>query len=270
MLQVVWQWYRPFISEFRKSLGLSKYNFRRFLRDLRTTPTIGAYSPGLIPHPADWPENIHITGSLYLDLPPSWQPCPELISFLEDGDPPVYIGFGSMGGENPEAMANLTIEALCQSGQRGVLLRGWGGLKPEMVPAEILVVDSVPHSWLFPRMAAVVHHGGAGTTAEGLRAGVPNFIVPFVFDQSFWGARVKALGLGPEPITHKQLTTERLAESIRRAVTDHQMRQRAIACGEAIRNENSLENAVRIIERYLGKAKFGKNVEVQRQGVRLS
>ena len=103
------------------------------------------------------------------------------------GEPPVYIGFGSMAGRNPEQLAMLILEALAKSGQRGLLLTGWGGLRPELVPDNVFVLDSAPHSWLFPRMAAVVHHGGAGTTAEGLRAGVPTVIVPFAFDQPFWG-----------------------------------------------------------------------------------
>lgn len=261
MLQVVWQWYRPFVKDFRKSLELPKYSFGQFLRDLRTTPTIGAYSPSLIPHPADWPENIHITGPLFLDSPAGWEPSPELLSFLEEGNPPVYLGFGSMGGQNPGVLADIAIDALCRSGLRGVLNRGWGGLQPEMVPPEIFVVDSVPHNWLFPRTAAVVHHGGAGTTSEGLRAGVPNVIVPFVFDQHFWGAQVQAIGAGPEPLPHKQLTSERLTESIRRAASDQQMQLRAKSLGQAIRNENGLENAVKIVEHYLGKAKNGKGME---------
>ena len=136
-----------------------------------------------------------------------------------------------MAGRNPEQLATIIMEALAKSGQRGLLLTGWGGLRTELVPDNVFVVDSAPHSWLFPRMAAVVHHGGAGTTAEGLRAGVPSVIVPFVLDQPFWGARVKALGLGPDPIPQKHLTADRLANAIRIAVTDSGMKQRAKACG---------------------------------------
>jgi len=102
-------------------------------------------------------------------------------------------------------------------------------------------------------MAAVVHHGGAGTTAEGLRAGVPTVVIPFIFDQSFWGARIKALGLGPDPIPLKKLTADRLAKAIKIAVTDPGMRQRAISCGEAIRAEDGTGNAVEIIKQYLGR-----------------
>ena len=252
MLQVVWLWYRPFVNDFRRRLGLSPYSAARSYRALRSTPMLGAYSPSLIPHPADWPESVHVTGNYFLEPEAGWQPTPELQAFLAAGDPPVYIGFGSMGGRNPEQLARLILEALAKSGQRGVLLTGWGGMRTESVPAHVFVIDSAPHSWLFPRVAAVVHHGGAGTTAEGLCAGVPTVIVPFVFDQPFWGARVKALGLGPEPIPQKQLTAERLAAAITRAVTDSSMRQRASAYGAAMRAEHGVGNAVKVIKHYFG------------------
>jgi sterol 3beta-glucosyltransferase len=144
------------------------------------------------------------------------------------------------------------LQALASSGQRGLLLTGWGGLRSRSVPEDVFILDSAPHRWLFPRMAAVVHHGGAGTTAEGLRAGVPAVIVPFVFDQTFWGARIKALGLGPGPIPVKQLTASRLASAIRTAVTDPGIRQRARSCGEAIRAEDGTGNAVEVIRGYWG------------------
>lgn len=252
MLQVIWLYYRPFVNEFRENLGLSAYSGASFNRALRSTPMLSAYSPNIISHPADWSEKVHITGYLFHDLDADWQPTSDLRTFLDAGDPPIYVGFGSMSGRNPEELASLAIEALAISGQRGLLLTGWGGLRPELVPESVFVLDSAPHSWLFPRMAAVVHHGGAGTTAEGLRAGVPNVIVPFVFDQPFWGARVKAMGLGPDPVPQKRLTAKRLADAIRIAVSDSGMKQRANACGVAIRAEHGVENAVRIIHQYFG------------------
>ncbi len=259
MLQVIWLWYSPFVNEFRQRLGLSTYTAARFYRALRSTPMLSAYSPSLIPHPADWPESVHVTGYFFLDSQADWQPSSELKAFLDAGDPPVYIGFGSMAGRNPEQLAKLILGALAKSGQRGLLLTGWGGLRTELVPDNVFVVDAAPHSWLFPHMAAVVHHGGAGTTAEGLRAGVPTVIVPFVFDQHFWGARIKALGLGPDPIPQKNLTADRLADAIRIAVTDPGMKRRANACGEAIRAENGIGNAVKIIQRYFGVAEAGES-----------
>jgi sterol 3beta-glucosyltransferase len=254
MLQVIWLWHQPFVNDFRKGLGLSPYSAAGFHRAFKATPMVSAYSPKIIPHPADWPETVHITGYLFLDTQTDWQPSSELKAFLDAGEPPVYIGFGSMAGRNPEQLARLVIAALAQSGQRGVLLTGWGGLRTEVTPESVFVLDSAPHSWLFPRMAAVVHHGGAGTTAEGVRAGAPTVIVPFVFDQPFWGARVKALGLGPDPIPHKSLTADRLANAIRVAVTDSAMKQRASSYGRAIRAENGVANAVEIIRQYVGPA----------------
>jgi sterol 3beta-glucosyltransferase len=255
MLQVVWLWYQPFVNDFRKRLGLSTYRATTFHRILRETPTLGAYSPSIIPHPPDWSDRVHITGYLFLDSQPEWQPSSDLKRFLEAGDPPVYIGFGSMAGRKPEQLAELIIEAIARSGQRGLLLKGWGGLSAESVPENVFVADAVPHSWLFPRVATVVHHGGAGTTAEGLRAGVPTVIVPFIFDQPFWGVRVKALGVGPDPIPQKNLTADRLATAIKTTVSDSIMRQNAAACGEAIRAENGIKNAVMMVKRYLGQPK---------------
>jgi sterol 3beta-glucosyltransferase len=252
MLLVVWQWYRPFVNDFRKSLGLYAFNYRNFYRTLRSTPMVSAYSPSIIPHPADWPDSVHVTGNLFLDTTVDWQPSPELDAFLEAGDPPVYIGFGSMAGRHPERLAGIVLEALARSGQRVVLLTGWGGLKTESTPEHVFVLEAAPHSWLFPRMSAVVHHGGAGTTAEGLRAGVPSIIVPFVLDQPFWGARIRALGLGPEPIPQKKLTAGRLADAIGIAVSDSAMQQRAIEYGAAVRAEDGTGNAVNIIKQYLG------------------
>ena len=252
MLQVIWQWYSPFVRDFRQRLGLPACSAARFYRALRSTPMLGAYSPSIIPHPADWPANIHVTGAFFLDQQADWQPSPELKAFLEAGSPPVYVGFGSMAGRNPEKLAKLILDALAKSGQRGLLLTGWGGLRAGLVPDNVFVLDSAPHRWLFPRMAAVVHHGGAGTTAEGLRAGVPSVIVPFAFDQFFWGARIKELGLGPDPIPQKDLTADRLAEAIRISVTDAGMKQRANSCGAAIRAENGIGSAVEIIKQYFG------------------
>ena len=257
MLQVVWMWYRPFVKDFRRRLGLSINGSLGLFRTLRRTPMLSAYSSIIIPHPPDWPESIHVTGYLFLDNRDDQQPSVELKAFLDAGDPPVYIGFGSMAGCNPEQLFKLVSEALVKSSQRGLLLTGWGGLRTELMPNNVFVADAVPHSWLFPRMAAVVHHGGAGTTAEGLRAGVPTVIIPFAFDQSFWGARIKELGLGPEPIPLKKLTADNLANAIRIAVTDPDIRERANSVGITIRAEDGVGNAIKVIRQYIGEPRIG-------------
>jgi UDP:flavonoid glycosyltransferase YjiC (YdhE family) len=252
MLQMIWQWYGPYVNEFRKRFGLVPLHSTDFHRILSATPLLGAYSPAVIPHPPDWPEQVHITGYWFQKDLSAWHPSDELQAFLEKGEPPVYVGFGSMGGRNPEDFAAIVLEALAINGQRGLLLTGWGGMNVMRVPDNVFVLNSAPHSWLFPRMAAVVHHGGAGTTAEGLRAGVPTVIVPFIVDQRFWGERIKALGIGPEPIPAKKLTADKLAAAIRAATTDSEMKARAAALGKAIRAEDGVDNPVAIVKQYLG------------------
>jgi sterol 3beta-glucosyltransferase len=252
MLYVIWQWYRPFVNGFRQRFGLPAYTADSFYRILASTPLLGAYSPAVIPHPPDWPGNAHITGYWFPDAQDEWSPSSELQEFLEAGEPPVYVGFGSMAGRNPEQFTAIVLEALAQTRQRGLLLTGWGGIQAMSVPDNVFVVDSAPHHWLFPRMAAVVHHGGAGTTAEGLRAGVPSVIVPFIVDQPFWGKRIQALGVGPAPIPRNKLAVEKLAHAIQVASAHPEVKQRAAALGQAIRAENGVANAVKIIRQYLG------------------
>ena len=142
----------------------------------------------------------------------------------------------------------MVLQALARTGQRGVLYAGWGGLKKEQLPSNVFMTRSVPHTWLFPRMAAVVHHGGVGTTAAGLAAGVPSIVTPFFADQPFWGQRVYELGVGPKPIARRHLTVDNLTTAIARALSDEEMRKKAASLGERIRAENGVAQAVTIIE----------------------
>jgi len=141
----------------------------------------------------------------------------------------------------------IVLKALRLAGQRGVLATGWGGLTADNAPESIYVLEAVPHDWLFPKTAAVVHHGGAGTTGAALRAGKPTVTCPFVGDQPFWRRRVAALGVGPSPIPQRKLTAERLADAIGSAVAEHGMRQRAASLGEAIRAEDGVGRAIAVI-----------------------
>ena len=213
-------------------------------------PILYGYSPLVVPVPADWDASNHVAGFWFLPPPAGWQPPVDLLDFLQAGPPPVYIGFGSMSSGRPGQAAALVLEALARTGQRGVLYAGWGGLQPGDLPANVYMTGSIPHSWLFPRMAAVVPHGGASTTAAGLAAGVPSVLIPFMGDQPFWGRRVQALGVGPRAIPRRQLTVERLAGAIRRALTDTDMRAAAAVLGERIRAEDGLRRAVRVIEQF--------------------
>ena len=186
----------------------------------------------------------------FMDEEP-YTPPAALADFLDGGPPPVYVGFGSMTGNDPERLTRITLEALRLSGRRGVLLSGWAGLADGELPDAVLRLDAAPHDWLFPRMAAVVHHGGVGTTHTGLRAGIPNVIVPFFGDQPFWGDRVHALGAGPRPVGQEDLTAERLAEAITAATDDETMGVQAAEVGRRIQAEDGVGEAVAIVNQYL-------------------
>jgi sterol 3beta-glucosyltransferase len=208
----------------------------------------------VVPHPLDWDASRLITGYWFLDVPQD--PPQKLVEFLSTGPAPVYIGFGSTIARDAPRLARLAIEALERSGQRGVLAARRGGLALEELPASVCAVEAVPHRWLFPQMSAVVHHGGAGTTAAGLRAGVPNIVVPFTSDQPFWGWRVERLGAGPRPIPINRLTAAILAEAITIALNDQEMRRKASELGARIRNEDGVARAVAYIEAYFSRAQL--------------
>ncbi len=209
-------------------------------------PILYGFSPSVIPAPSDWNDQTHITGFWFVDEADDWQPPAALLDFLQAGPAPIYIGFGSMSSRAPEQTADLIIQALKLTNQRAILLSGWGGLQKANIPDSIFMIDAIPHSWLFPRVSAVVHHGGASTTAAGLKAGIPSVVIPFFGDQPFWGQRVAELGVGSKPIPRKQLTAERLANAIQEVVTNEGIRQRAAKLGKQIQTENGIESAVKI------------------------
>ncbi len=249
--QMMWQGFRSADRLARRDvLGLPAASFwGPFNSDcLQQTPILYGYSPSVIPKPSDWDDKTHVTGYWFLDSADDWTPPAPLMEFLQAGSPPVYVGFGSMSSRKPEQTADLILQALAQAKQRAIILSGWGGLRKANLPDTVFMVDSIPFSWLFPRVAAVVHHGGAGTTSAGLRAGVPSIVIPFFGDQPFWGQRVAELGVGPEPIPRKKLTVERLAQAIQTALTDQTMRQRAANLGSRIQAEDGIARAVAVVE----------------------
>ena len=249
--QIVWQGFRSADRLARQEvLGLPAAPFwGPYNSDLLDRyPILYGFSPSVIPPPSDWDSRSHVTGYWLLDPATDWAPPSDLVEFLEAGPPPVYVGFGSMSSRKPEETTDLVLEALARAGQRAVVLSGWGGMGRADLPGSVLMIESAPFSWLFPRVAAIVHHGGAGTTAEGLKAGVPSVIVPFFGDQPYWGQRVADLGVGPSPIPRRRLTAERLAQAIREAVTDQAMRQRAANLGVSIRAEDGVARAVAVIQ----------------------
>ncbi|MFI0449068.1 glycosyltransferase [Actinomadura sp. 6N118] len=242
--QIAWQLSRPFINPWRRNeLRLSPLSLRGPMHKVRDErrPVLACFSPAVVPRPADWPSYVHVTGYWFLEEP-EWQPPGELADFLASGPAPVYVGFGSMVPKDSEMTGRIVRTALRLAGVRGIVQGD-----PATSDDDILAVDDVPHSWLFPRMAAVVHHGGAGTTAAGLRAGVPTVVTPFFGDQPFWGERVAALGAGPEPVPFSSLTVPRLAAAIR-AARSQDIASRAADLGLRIKAENGVAEACALLD----------------------
>lgn len=249
---IFWGVFDKLTNQTHQQLGLPPFGRSDFFRVINQTPSICGFSKWVVPRPADWGPQHHITGYWYSPASDDWSPSPELRAFLDAGEPPVYMGFGSMASKNPQATAQLMIDALQQANQRGIILTGWGDLKADDLPESVFLLDYAPHSWLFPQMAGVVHHGGAGTTAAALRAGVPSMIVAHMGDQPYWGQRVFDLGVGAAPLRRHTLTAEKLAQGITTLVTDRQMRQEAAQLGEHLQAETGVANAVAAVKSIVG------------------
>jgi len=214
-------------------------------------PVLNGFSPHVVPPPPDWDKNhIHTTGYWFPEEK-DWAPPDALLHFLESGAPPVFIGFGSMPVKSPRMVTEQIIQAVSHSGSRAILHAGWAGLGAENLPDYIFPIDYAPYGWLFSRMSAIIHHGGSGTTAFGLRSGRPSMIIPFLFDQYYWGKQIASRGVGPAPQPFKRLSPIKLGDAIRRMQTDTEMQSRAAALGEKIRVENGLAQAVEVVEKYL-------------------
>ena len=230
------------IREWRgASLGLDGIRGQR-----QPAGTIYAYSPQVVPKPADWGEDVLVSGYWFLDSE-SWRPDAELAAFLDAGEPPLYVGFGSMPGIDAGALTELIIEALALTGKRGLLATGGGALTARPCPPGVHFIAGAPHDRLFPRVDATIHHGGAGTTAAALRAGKPTVACPFFGDQPFWGRRIAQLGMGPAPIDRKTLSAAKLAEAMV-DMDDARTRKRAADLGAAIRAEEGVGAAVAFVE----------------------
>lgn len=252
LVELGYRAYNGAVNDFRRdSLGLAKAAGSPLAlktADGRPLLVLHCYSAHLSPRPTDWPDSAQITGYWFLDHKEDWSPPTELQAFLDDGSAPVYVGFGSMAGRKPQEVTDIVVESILRAGVRAILATGWGGLEVERLPDSILSITNAPHDWLFPRVAAVVHHGGAGTTGAGLRAGRPTIICPFIADQPFWGRCVFEQGVGPEPIPYKKLTVDKLTAAITAALNDEAMRGRAEVMGQAIRAEDGIGNAIWMIE----------------------
>lgn len=250
--QVFWQVFEPLLdkwSQDRLKIRPGKLNSFGWLE--KRSLVLCGYSRFLVPRPADWPRNIHVTGPWLLPEGDDFTPPPGLTEFLEEGPKPVYVGFGSMASVNPAQVAEWVITALKANNLRGVVHQGWGGMTLGE-HENVFAVDQISHSWLFPRMAAVVHHGGAGTTHAGLSAGVPSLGLPFFGDQAFWSQRVFGMGCGPRPVTQAKLTQTKLTDHLKSLTDTPRYAKRAEEFSVRMRSEGRVPEAVAQIKRFMG------------------
>ena len=240
-------------EQVRRRAGLPKRKlYFPFDDDPLRPPTLilCAWSPSVLPPSAEWKVNVHVTGYFYFDfVDSSYQPPHELQSFLESVEKPICVSFGSMVNRDARRIDEIVRDSLKQTNHRGIILSGWGGVN-QSSSKDLLYLESAPHDWLLPRCKMVVHHGGAGTTSAGLRAGIPNIVVPFTGDQPFWGRRVHAIGAGPKPILIKNLTVERLTRAIAEA-SSPAAGERAQAARRKMRGEDGASRAVELIESHV-------------------
>ncbi|XXG73523.1 hypothetical protein AAC387_Pa07g2428 [Persea americana] len=250
---IIWWSMRTFINDFRKKkLKLSPIAyFSTYNGSISHLPTGYMWSPHLVPKPSDWGVLVDVVGFCFLNLGLKYQPQKEFVQWIQAGPKPIYIGFGSMPLEDTKKTTDIILETLKDTRQRGIIDRGWGDLGnlPE-VPDFVFLLEDCPHDWLFPQCSAVVHHGGAGTTATGLRAGCPTTVVPFFGDQFFWGDRIHAIGVGPEPIPISELSVERLSDAIT-FMLQPEVKQRAMELAKKIENEDGVAAAVDAFHRHL-------------------
>ncbi|KAG7011314.1 Sterol 3-beta-glucosyltransferase UGT80A2, partial [Cucurbita argyrosperma subsp. argyrosperma] len=203
------------------------------------------WSPHLVPKPKDWGPKVDVVGFCFLDLASSYEPPESLVNWLKAGDKPIYIGFGSLPVQEPAKMTQIIVKALELTRQRGIINKGWGGLgNLEESKDFVYLLDNCPHDWLFLQCKAVVHHGGAGTTAAGLKAACPTTIVPFFGDQPFWGEQVHARGVGPSPIPVEEFSLNKLVDAIN-FMLDPTVKKSAVELAKAMENEDGVEGAVK-------------------------
>ncbi|NED14674.1 glycosyltransferase [Streptomyces sp. SID9124] len=244
--------YAPAVTALRERLGLppaSPSDTRR-RRERADWPVLHGFSTALVPRPADWRPGLSVVGNWWPHHGVDEQLPPELEDFLGAGTAPVLIGFGSMAAGEGDRLSELAVSALRRAGLRGVLQSGSAGLAAE--GDDVLTIGDVPHALLFPRLAAVVHHAGAGTSAAALRAGVPAVTVPVTADQPFWAGRLAAIGAADEPIPFRALTAERLAGALDRVVRQGDYAKAAARGAEQMAGEDGAARAVEAVQRLTG------------------
>jgi len=247
--QMAWQSFRKVINRWRvDELGLlPKPFFGRFDNVSPEANVLAGFSKYVVPRPQEWGKNVHMTGYWFPEDDLNWQPSEDLSEFLRAGSPPVFIGFSSMPIREPQTTTQIIVDTLQRSGQRGILAGGWGDLGVGSLPDSVFKTEYIPHTWILPRVAGSVVHGGSGSSAAALRAGKPTLVIPFLMDQFFWGNRVFELGVGPRPIPFKKLTTENLVLAIDKMVNNSEMQQKAAILGDKIQAEDGVNRAVELI-----------------------
>jgi sterol 3beta-glucosyltransferase len=232
--------------------GMPGLSTRQLYRRQEATrwPFIYGYSHLVVPRPADWREGIEVAGYWWPARPDGWAPPADLERFLAAGPPPVFVGFGSRNPADADRLSRIVAAARRAAGVRMVIQSGWAnlGAAGEQDEDDVIVIGEAPHDWLFPQMAAVVHSAGAGTTAAGLRAGIPTVTVPMVTDQPFWASRVIALGAGPKAVPYKSLSAESLGAAISDAVSRDSYRSRAQAIAKQLDSEDGTLPVIRALD----------------------
>ncbi|KAM7496198.1 hypothetical protein LguiA_020612 [Lonicera macranthoides] len=250
---LIWLGIRDMINDVRKkNLKLRPVTYLSGSQGSETDVPHGyIWSPHLVPKPKDWGPKVDVVGFCFLDLASNYEPPESLSNWLKAGTRPIYIGFGSLPVQEPEKMTQIIVQALELTGQRGIINKGWGGLGNLAEPKDfVFPMDNCPHDWLFLQCAAVVHHGGAGTTAAGLKAACPTTIVPFFGDQPFWGDRVHARGVGPAPIPVDEFSLQKLVDAIK-FMLQPEVKERAVQLAKDMENEDGVTGAVRAFFKHL-------------------
>ncbi|KEQ75718.1 sterol glucosyltransferase [Aureobasidium namibiae CBS 147.97] len=248
---MTWQGLADVVNGWRETLDLEPVPTTEgpFLAYTQNIPTTYCWSGALVPKPSDWGQHIDVCGFFFRDTP-DYKPPQDLQDFLNAGSTPIYIGFGSIVLEDPEKISLIIAEAVRITGVRCVLSKGWAGLSNVSQSPDIFELGDCPHEWLFQHVSAVIHHGGAGTTACGLKNGLPSLVCPFFGDQPFWGEMIHAAGAGPKPIHHKSLSVDNLSEAIR-FLTTPEAAEFAHLIAQRMSTESGVQTAVQSFHRNL-------------------
>ena len=248
--QAIWLPWRGLIKQWlRSEVHFSPATFSTPAAGLyeKQAYVVYAFSPHIVPRPSDWPVTHRLTGFWFIDPPPAWRPTPDLEQFLAPGQPPVYIGFGSTGLRRKQAAIAAITRALEHTHVRAVIDLPRVDFPDSFDTRRVFFACGTPHSWLFARCSSAVHHGGAGTTAAALRAGIPSLVVPLAADQFFWANRVHSLGAGPQPIPQRSLDGAKLAAGLDQLVGVPALADQARHLSAAIQGENGARQAAAII-----------------------